>query len=31
MKFSRNQLIGGFILLIVIWAVIFYRMIFSGA
>lgn len=31
MNFSRNQLIGGLILLIVIWIVILYRMLFSAA
>jgi hypothetical protein len=31
MRFSRNQLIGAFILLAVIWGVILYRVIFSGA
>jgi hypothetical protein len=31
MRFSRNQLIGAFILLGLIWAVILYRVIFSGA
>ena len=31
MNFSRNQLIGGLILLIVIWMVILYRMLFSAA
>jgi hypothetical protein len=31
MNFSRNQLIGGLILLAVIWMVILYRMVFSGA
>ena len=31
MNFSRNQLIGGLILLMVIWMVILYRMLFSGA
>lgn len=31
MSFSRNQLIGGLILLAVIWMVILYRMVFSGA
>ena len=31
MNFSRNQLIGALILLIVIWMVILYRMLFSAA
>jgi hypothetical protein len=31
MRFSRNQIIGGLLLLVVIWAVILFRMIFSGA
>ena len=31
MRFSRNQLIGAFILLGLIWVVILYRVIFSGA
>jgi len=31
MNFSRNQLIGGLILVIVIWMVILYRMLFSAA
>ncbi len=31
MNFSRNQLIGGLILLVLIWMVIFYRMLFSAA
>ncbi len=31
MRFSRNQLIGAFILLGLIWFVILYRVIFSGA
>jgi len=31
MNLSRNQLIGGLILLIVIWMVIAYRMLFSAA
>jgi hypothetical protein len=31
MRFSRNQLIGGLILLMVLWMVILYRMLFSGA
>jgi len=31
MNFSRNQLIGGLILLMVIWMVILYRMLFSAA
>jgi len=31
MRFSRNQLIGSFFLLALIWAVILYRVIFSGA
>ena len=31
MNFSRNQLIGGFILLIVIWMLILYRVLFSAA
>ena len=31
MNFSRNQLIGGLILLVVIWMVILYRMLFSAA
>jgi hypothetical protein len=29
MRFSRNQIIGGLLLLVVIWAVILFRMIFS--
>jgi hypothetical protein len=31
MNFSRNQLIGGLILLVVIWMVILYRVLFSAA
>jgi len=31
MLFSRNQIIGTLIFLAVIWAVIVYRVIFSGA
>jgi len=31
MNLSRNQLIGGLILVIVIWMVILYRMLFSAA
>ena len=31
MTFSRNQLIGGLLLLIVIWMVILYRVLFSAA
>lgn len=31
MNLSRNQLIGGLILLMVIWMVILYRMLFSAA
>jgi len=30
-RFSRNQIIGALILLAVVWMVILYRMIFSGA
>ena len=31
MRFSRNQLIGAFLLMALLWSVILYRMIFSGA
>jgi uncharacterized membrane protein YhdT len=31
LRFSRNQVIGGLLLLVVIWAVILFRMIFSRA
>jgi len=31
MRFSRNQIIGALILLAVLWMVIIYRMVFSGA
>jgi len=31
MRFSRNQIIGGLLLLVIIWAVILFRMIFSRA
>jgi hypothetical protein len=31
MRFSRNQLIGALILLALLWMVIVYRMLFSGA
>jgi hypothetical protein len=31
MNFSRNQLIGGLILLVVLWSVILYRVLFSAA
>lgn len=31
MRFSRNQIIGALILLAVLWMVVIYRMLFSGA
>jgi len=31
MRFSRNQIIGGLLLLLLIWVVILFRMIFSRA
>jgi hypothetical protein len=31
MRFSINQIIGGLIILAVIWAIIFFRVVFSGA
>jgi hypothetical protein len=31
MRFSRNQIIGALILIAVLWMVILYRMLFSGA
>jgi hypothetical protein len=31
MRFSRNQIIGALILITLLWAVILYRMLFSGA
>jgi hypothetical protein len=31
MRFSRNQIIGALILLMLLWMVILYRMIFSRA
>ncbi|MDQ1728335.1 MAG: hypothetical protein QOD33_460 [Pyrinomonadaceae bacterium] len=31
MRFSRNQIIGALLLLAVIWIVILYRVLFSGA
>ncbi len=30
MHFSRNQVIGGLIVLALIWAVVIFRMLFSG-
>ncbi len=29
MRFTRNQLIGGLLLLVLVWAVILFRVIFS--
>jgi hypothetical protein len=31
MRFSRNQIIGTLILVMLLWTVIVYRMLFSGA
>ena len=31
MRFSRNQIIGALLLLVVLWIVILYRMLFSRA
>jgi hypothetical protein len=31
MRFSRNQIIGGLLLLLLIWVIILFRMIFSRA
>ena len=31
MRFSRNQLIGAFILLALLWGVVLYRVLFSRA
>jgi len=31
MRFSRNQIIGALILLALLWLVILFRMVFSGA
>jgi hypothetical protein len=31
MHFSRNQVIGGLIVLALIWAVVIFRVLFSGA
>lgn len=31
MRFSRNQIIGALILITLLWMLILYRMLFSGA
>ena len=31
MRFSRNQIIGALILVALLWLVLLYRMLFSGA